>query len=747
MPLSTDRVDTAAIEEICQLEDDVYRNKWITFVYAHLSERLRERTGRDNATWFTFARWSSYTVGENLRLDRPSAAFAEFLSKHPPLGSWPFRPPLTRLQLDLRKLSDASMPRTLAIGNRLVFHEIGWATSSFLDWYDDAGTPSMDDWKEYRDTIAIEPPSDLFQRCDPTMFRNGLESYFLASLEKDPDKRARLVLRGNVLLAAYEQWRLEPVVQVALDPMARHIVKFKNTNPHTDDGQPTAVLRRRGTPWAFRHRNPMAQWVSERYGDFVTRHVMAWEGQVDGQMQNLYLGAGVPEVAKGSQSTAVPDANDADMLIVATFDRSHGQREATGAKNWASYNERMNFIVNLFRTRQHDESLFRPPKAVDIRLLELDLTDEHLNHLRTLGDEPVDAALQKHFADASLDPREFVRRLINNDYPADDGLYGDMQLPSWVDAELVSKGRDFLRTHGLEIASALFFASLPYSYTAANGAQVLTRTAELMTGNAARRIAETGQMLMDFMYVDPGLEPLHPGTKGFDAVRGVRLFHASVRRLILSDPSMHWDEHELGKPVNQEDLLGTLTVFSLVVVDSLETLGVDVTSARGRADRDAYIHFWLVVGFLMGIDYERLRHQQLKPNQQPLNFDELRVLGAAIFRRQTEPSLGGQTLMSALLDTTKRMMPPFMKGYPAAATRGLIGMERADTLGVPPAGPARLAFDLLRVATRAFTPRGPGVGFAAFSRWTTKSLYRNWIDSNTGEYPPWRHEAVKNWHL
>jgi hypothetical protein len=36
-------------------------------------------------------------------------------------------------------LSDSAMPRTLAIGNRLVFHEIGWRSPRFLEWYDDIG--------------------------------------------------------------------------------------------------------------------------------------------------------------------------------------------------------------------------------------------------------------------------------------------------------------------------------------------------------------------------------------------------------------------------------------------------------------------------------------------------------------------------------------------------------------------------------------------------------------------------------
>ncbi len=209
---------------------------------------------------------------------------------------WPVRQQLTRLQLDLRRLSDAAMPRTLAIGNRLVFHEIAYAVSAFLDWYEAIGTPTLDEWVAYRDTIKGEPASDLFPTCDVNLFRDGIEAYYLASRERDERVKARLVLTGNVRLAAYEQWRLQPIVDIALDPMARHLVKFRNTNRHKhgNDDKPTAVLRHRGTPWAFRHRSPMTQWVSERYADYLTQHVMAWEGEVDGERRTLFLGAGVP---------------------------------------------------------------------------------------------------------------------------------------------------------------------------------------------------------------------------------------------------------------------------------------------------------------------------------------------------------------------------------------------------------------------------------------------------------------------
>ena len=140
----------------------------------------------------------------------------------------------------------------------------------------------------------------------------------------------------------------------------------------------------------------------------------------------------------------------------------------------------------------------------------------------------------------------------------------------------------------------------------------------------------------------------------------------------------------------------------------------------------------------MGIDYGKLRHHPLGADEVPLNYDELQLVETAIFRRQAESSLAGQTLMSSLLQVTKDMMPWFLKGYPAAATRGFIGMERADALGVPPAGPARLAFEIVRITTRAFSPRVPGLGLAVFARHTTKRIYKKWIHEHGGQDPPWR---------
>ncbi len=750
-------VGTAKIAWICKLHDDIYRNQMITYAYDDISRRLADRTGH-HANWFTFARWSSFTVGENLRLDKPSDAFETLMDRH----AWlqPVRSPLAKLNHSMRTWSDAAMPRTLALGNRLVFHEIAHAVAAFLEWCDrDGRKRSNEEWCEYRQTIVGSSATELFPDCDIEWLRDGIEAYFLAMSESDPGAQSRLVLRGNVMLAAYEQWRLQPIVALALDPIAKNLVEFADSDMHSDNDGPRAVLKRARTPWAFRHRSALGQFAMERYQSFMTRHVMAWQGPITPD-RTLLFGRGIPDWNGRAEAEAL-DSNDPNTRILEVFDRSGGTPEGRTADNWARFSDRMNFIVHLFRAGHDEQSLFEELSDRELRIVALDLSDENLDRLRAVGDPPADDLLATMTPPGAGDPRALIHRLIKDDYPTDKSWYGPGDIPAWVTAspERFRAGREFLRDYGLEIGAALFFASLPFSYTAARGAHVLTRTAELTTGRTSRRLAETGQLLMDLMAeggmdsaadADAGVDttiPLGPRTRNRASVEGVRLFHAVVRRMIDLDPKVNWDHRELGVPINQEDLIGTLVVFTVVVVDALAVLGIDFSRREMREARDDYIAYWLGVGALLGIDFTLLRHSApTDPTALPLSLEELRLVGFAIFRRQAEPSLGGQTLTASLLEATTSAMPRRLKSYPAAAIRGFLGNQTADALAVPPAGSGRLIFSGVRVTTRLVSSRIPNGGRALASA-STKALYKYWIKKNHGDFPVWRIEAAPAWGL
>jgi len=55
-----------------------------------------------------------------------------------------------------------------------------------------------------------------------------------------------------------------------------------------------------------------------------------------------------------------------------------------------------------------------------------------------------------------------------------------------------------------------------------------------------------------------------------------------------------------GRPLNQEDLAGTLLTFTTVVFDAFRRSGVETTSD----EREEYFHLWRVIGSLLGIRSE-----------------------------------------------------------------------------------------------------------------------------------------------
>jgi hypothetical protein len=305
----------------------------------------------------------------------------------------------------------------------------------------------------------------------------------------------------------------------------------------------------------------------------------------------------------------------------------------------------------------------------------------------------------------------------------------DAALPEWGrDAELLRRGQDVFRDHGLYQSAALFFAALPMAYAEVSSAKVLAGVSDLATGNLTRRVAETGQMLIDVMGLrGPGT--LEPGSPGHATAVGLRLLHAFVRVLVLE--TGEWDADRYGPPVNQELLLATLIDFSVVTWEAMERLGVDLTPEQ----RAANLYIWSVFGHLMGVEVCR---------DGPLTLDDLEPINAHLGRR-LEPSEEGRRLMGTLLAEMENFMYLGWRKVPRSLIHWLFrdgehGTDRVPhLLGVPPpAWWATALFAISRAAHRRAWPDpiGPAV------RWLIRKAGRYVIvayaDRYSGGQAPFR---------
>jgi hypothetical protein len=243
-------------------------------------------------------------------------------------------------------------------------------------------------------------------------------------------------------------------------------------------------------------------------------------------------------------------------------------------------------------------------------------------------------------------------------------------LPPWLDRAKVKQSEEFFLLYGISSATLLSCASLPECYIMQYGTDVLTFT-KFLQMDPARRIRETAQMIMSVMC--PGGLAADGGV-GVQATQKVRLMHAIIRYMVEHDPHTPANpadpdlRRKFGRPINQEDLVFTLMTFSYVAVRSFGKLGVRMTDAQ----KDAYMHCWNVVGFLMGIREDLL----------PANYQESVTLYDAIRDHQAGASDAGRALTNSLMNLLEQLLPPGSRHVPVLLTRYLIGSDTAAMLGL-----------------------------------------------------------------
>lgn len=242
-------------------------------------------------------------------------------------------------------------------------------------------------------------------------------------------------------------------------------------------------------------------------------------------------------------------------------------------------------------------------------------------------------------------------------------------LPQWADEKKIARGQKFFIEYGSEISMMLFCKALPQCYACKKGAQVMYKTERFMERDGSfdtftKRLVETAQFVVNVM--SPG--GLAPEGNGIVTAQKIRLIHATIRYYINKG---EWDTEELGEPINQEDLAGTLMAFGPLVLEGLKKLNISISDEEA----DAYTHCWKIAGYIVGVDDDLL----------PNNAEEGLDLGLKIFNSQIAYSQEGEELINSLIAFMEYVIPGNRFDYiPVVLIRYLLGDEIADTVKLPP---------------------------------------------------------------
>ncbi len=256
-------------------------------------------------------------------------------------------------------------------------------------------------------------------------------------------------------------------------------------------------------------------------------------------------------------------------------------------------------------------------------------------------------------------------------------------LPAWADLAKLERGQQAFMTRSMMSLLVMLCRSLPEGYAAPSMARVLNLSGQLRK-YPFHRLMGTLQLLKDVST---------PGSFRADGVgtmlaQEMRLLHAGVRTNVAPESmrDVAGFRVRFGVPINQEDMLGTVLGFSLLVIEGLERLGVPM--AAGEAD-DFY-HVWRVFGYLMGV-----RRPGLEPGEDamPVTLADARAFYATYRRHYVaaDQNPDGVALAAAHVRMLVNLMPPALQN----SIGGLVSRE--GEAGVSP-----FTRKLLRVVAKPY---------------------------------------------
>lgn len=306
-------------------------------------------------------------------------------------------------------------------------------------------------------------------------------------------------------------------------------------------------------------------------------------------------------------------------------------------------------------------------------------TPSQLNEWRKRGDAVIDCFFDQFGAQLQdgEDTYEFIQNLGEQHQSiADDDLSQlsavfnfDRQIrqpPAWFNRELAQRGQQFFLKNCSLANIVIFHYTLLLGYGFQQLNEVLMKTQYLAAADLKltyRRLIETTQMIATAV-----AGPIDNFDQTFSDVIRVRLLHGMVRHKIMKHYRVSMEE----VPINQEDSLVTLLGFSFSLLQCMEDrLNIPVSDE----DKEAYLHLWRYIGWLIGVEDEFLHYLS--------SYRSARTISESIFYHFYLPSQTSKHMVHhALMAVYNHGVLPFSFKFHLGIAQKLLGKEIAQALDI-----------------------------------------------------------------
>ena len=369
-------ISQAYIRSIIVMDTEpILRNLKITQAYFDLSQAIAQRLGDTNANWCNFATWASKTAGRFIRMEDMNVHLHKLLHAHDNYNDW--------LGMIQDKFKDLEIDHTfdhssihhaahnviteisadIAAGNLKVFSELGPVFSTMIEAFD----KPFEEEKVAIETLLADLITGDTEGGGQDMLANAVRDFYAAKHETDKKRQAELILRANAQTGLHEQIRLQPYIAAAMEAPIHHnfmITIHKHVKEKTPEHKHHLLHD------SFNH---LFQSIAHKTHD-------AWLNMSTHYLMTLVLPDGTIHLGKDLPCPEgcplfpehLSEPNDEELTVLLKKYEAHLNTPVRShARNWAVLEDRMHFILNLFRSRQQHrplhESPFHPEQENKIR--------------------------------------------------------------------------------------------------------------------------------------------------------------------------------------------------------------------------------------------------------------------------------------------------------------------------------------------------------------------------------------------